>query len=45
MVSAFAKGWFYHRFSLSCSGVEKGSQAEYAGSIPVIGSTPDQRRR
>jgi hypothetical protein len=29
-------------FSLICSGVENTSQAEYAGSIPVIGSTKSQ---
>lgn len=31
------------RLSLTRSGVEKASQAEYAGSIPVIGSTDPSR--
>jgi hypothetical protein len=38
MVSAFATGWSYQRLSTICSGQEIASQAEYAGSIPVIGS-------
>jgi hypothetical protein len=35
----FALRPVYQALSLTCSGVEIASQAEYAGSIPVIGST------
>jgi hypothetical protein len=39
LVFGFARGRRDQPFSLARSGVEIASQAEYAGSIPVIGST------
>jgi hypothetical protein len=45
MVIWFTRRGVYQPFSRTRSGVELASQAQYAGSIPVIGSTACARSR